>query len=49
MSSAAGVQAQVEFIVLREVFRRGVCQGFDADAGAKLLQRRGLRCMRRTD
>jgi putative DNA primase/helicase len=41
MSSADGEQAQVEFIVLREVFRREVCQGFDADAVAKLLQRRG--------
>jgi putative DNA primase/helicase len=41
MSSADGEQAQVEFIVLREVFRREVCQGFDADAVAKLLRRRG--------
>jgi putative DNA primase/helicase len=41
MSTADGEQAQVEFIVLREVFRREVCQGFDADAVAKLLQRRG--------
>jgi len=41
MSAAAGERAQVDFIVLREVFRKEVCQGFDADAVAKLLQRRG--------
>ena len=39
MSSADGEQAQVEFIVLREVFRREVCQGFDADAVAKTAKR----------
>lgn len=40
MSTADGEQAQVEFIVLREVFRKEVCQGFDPEAVAKLLQRR---------
>ena len=41
MSTRDGEQTQVEYIVLREVFRREVCQGFDADQVAKLLQRRG--------
>ena len=41
MSTADGEEAQVEFIVLREAFVREVCKGFDADAVAKLLQRRG--------
>lgn len=40
-SSADGEQAQIEFIVLCEELRREVCQGFDADAVDKLLQRRG--------
>ena len=34
-------RAQVDFIVLTEVFVREVCKGFDARAVAKLLQRRG--------
>ncbi len=33
--------AQVEYIVLPEVFRGEVCHGFDATAVARLLQRRG--------
>ena len=41
MSTADGEAAQVDFFVLREVFVREVCKGFDADAVAKLLQRRG--------
>jgi putative DNA primase/helicase len=41
MSTADGEQAQVEFIVLREVFRGEMCKGFDPEAVAKLLQRRG--------
>ena len=34
-------KAQVDFIVLPEVFAREVCKGFDCRAVAKLLQRRG--------
>jgi len=41
MSSADGETAQVEYFVLREVFTREVCSGFDSSAVAKLLQRRG--------
>lgn len=41
MSTRDGEHTQVEYIVLREVFRREVCQGFDPDQVAKLLQRRG--------
>lgn len=41
MSVRDGEHTQVEYVVLREVFRREVCQGFDADQVAKLLQRRG--------
>lgn len=40
MSASNGEQAQVEFIVLREVFRKEMCQGFDPEAESKLLQRR---------
>jgi putative DNA primase/helicase len=41
MRPADGEQAQVEFIVLREVFRREVAVGFDPDAVATLLKTRG--------
>lgn len=41
MSPADGEQALVEHFVLREVFTREVCRGFDAEAVAKLLQQRG--------
>ena len=33
--------AHFDYIVLREVFEREVCRGFDPRAVAKLLQRRG--------
>lgn len=41
MSPADGEAAQVEFMVLREVFRGEVCTGSDADAVARLLRDRG--------
>ncbi len=41
MPSAAGEGTQVEYFVLQEVFRSEVCRGFDHEAVAKLLQRRG--------
>lgn len=41
MGSAAGETAQVEYIILREEFRREVCRGFDPEAVMRLLQRRG--------
>lgn len=41
MSAADADAARVDFIVLREVFEREVCRGFDPRAVAKLLQRRG--------
>lgn len=41
ISAADAERAQVEYVVLREVFQREVCLGFDAAAVAKLLQRRG--------
>lgn len=33
--------AQVDFIILREAFQRGVCAGFSPDAVARLLKNRG--------
>ena len=41
MSPADGEQTQVEYMLLREVFRNEVCKGFDPEAVAKLLQKRG--------
>lgn len=41
MRPSDGEAAQVEFMVLREVFRREVCAGYDPDAVAKLLRARG--------
>ena len=40
MSAADAELASVDFIVLREVFEREVCKGFDPRAVAKLLHRR---------
>jgi len=41
MKSADAELTRVDFIVLREVFEREVCRGFDPKAVARLLQRRG--------
>lgn len=41
MSAADAEQTHVDFIILREVFEREVCRGFDPRAVARLLQRRG--------
>ena len=41
MSAADAEQTSVDFIVLREVFEREVCRGFDPRAVARLLQQRG--------
>ena len=41
MSAADAEQAHVDFIVLREVFEREVCRGFDPRAVARLLMKRG--------
>lgn len=41
MSAADMEAARVDFIVLREVFEREVCRGFDPKAVARLLHRRG--------
>ena len=41
ISAADAERAQVDFIVLPEVFAREVCRGFDPRAVAKLLQQRG--------
>jgi putative DNA primase/helicase len=41
ISAADNEHAQVEYIVLREVFRRELCQGYDADSVAGLLKKRG--------
>jgi putative DNA primase/helicase len=41
MSAADAELTRVDFIVLREVFEREVCRGFDPKAVARLLQRRG--------
>jgi putative DNA primase/helicase len=41
MNAADADRARVDYIILREVFEREVCQGFDARAVAKLLHKRG--------
>ena len=41
MTAAEAESAKVDFIVLREVFEREVCRGFDPRTVAKLLKRRG--------
>ena len=41
ISTADAERAQVDFILLPEVFAREVCRGYDCRAVAKLLQRRG--------
>ena len=41
MSPGDGAAARVEYFVLREVFAREVCRGFDPDAVATLLKQRG--------
>jgi putative DNA primase/helicase len=41
ISAADGYSAQVEFLILPEVFRGEVCVGFDAEAVARLLRDRG--------
>ena len=41
ISASDAERAQVDYIVLPEVFAREVCKGYDCRAVAKLLQRRG--------
>jgi putative DNA primase/helicase len=41
MNPADADRARVDYIVLRDVFEREVCQGFDPRAVAKLLHKRG--------
>ena len=41
MSAADAENTKVDYIVLREVFEREVCRGFDPKAVARLLHRRG--------
>ncbi len=41
ISASDAERTRVEFIVLREVFRQEVCNGYDADQVAKLLKGRG--------
>ena len=36
-----GERTHIDFVILREVFQREVCRGFNCDEVAKLLQRRG--------
>ena len=40
MTPADGEGAQVEYFILREVFQREVCRGFDPEAVAKVLRDR---------
>jgi putative DNA primase/helicase len=41
INASDGERAHIDFIVLREVFQREVCRGYNPDEVARLLQRRG--------